>query len=106
MDLYSLESMSFDVVKGKIDTLCTKKKALEDKIIDLDADKEKKSRIKDLKKRIRDIPKILDNGTEEEIREIVVDLIDKIEIDGDDVAIYWNFWFSSHCDAIFLKMTT
>ena len=57
----------------------------------LNDDKARKEHIKKLKKSVSQIPMILDNGSEEEIRQIVVELIKRIEIDGDDVSIYWNF---------------
>lgn len=91
MDLYALESMPFEAVKAKIDSLSEKKGALQAKIQKTKDDAQRKKNLKLIKKSFKQIPIILDNGTEEEIREIVLELIKKIEIDGDDVAIYWNF---------------
>lgn len=90
VDLYSLESMPIDLIKQKIDDLNEKKNILKNKISAAQDDKKKNEQIKKVKGIIKQIPKILDNGTEEEIREVVVALIDRIEIDEDDVAIYWN----------------
>lgn len=89
-DLYSLGSMPLDLVKEKVDSLNEKREAIESKINAFQDDKEKSAKMKKVRSMIKQIPKILDNGTEEEIRDIVTSLIDRIVIDGDDIAIYWN----------------
>ena len=91
MDLYALEEAPIDTVRDKIAALTEKKKAISANIKKLNDDKARKEHIKKLKKSVSQIPMILDNGSEEEIRQIVVELIKRIEIDGDDVSIYWNF---------------
>lgn len=91
VDLYSIKSVSFDMIKEKIDTLEEKRKALEDNLAKIEDDKQQSKEFKKIKETIKQIPNILDNGSEEDIRNLVVALIRRIEIDGDDIAIYWNF---------------
>ena len=90
MDLYALGSMPVDVLDSKIKDLSMKKAALEENLQQIKADSSKLS-IKEAEKLINKIPDILHNGSVEEIRHLLSDLIDKIEIDGDDISIYWRF---------------
>lgn len=90
MDLYALGSMPVDVLDNKIKDLSMKKAALEENLQQIKADSSKLS-IKETEKLINKIPDILHNGSVEEIRHLLSDLIDKIEIDGDEISIYWRF---------------
>ena len=91
MDLYALEEVPIDTIRDRIAALSEKKKALNEHIQRLNDEKAKNEHIKKIKKSIGKIPTILDKGSEEDIHQVVVELINKIEIDGDDVNIYWNF---------------
>lgn len=79
MDLYALEKIPFDV--------------LEDKINALTADRE---RLTEEKRPVRGVPvknfaEVIQYGSFDDIRAVLLALIDRIEIDGEDVTVYWNF---------------
>ena len=84
MELYSLGNLPIDVIKQKIDELNEQKTKLsqipEEKITPLEA--------YDIAKSLDDI---LKNGDIGEINALVKSLIDKIEIDGENISIYWAF---------------
>lgn len=45
----------------------------------------------DAKKRLSGISNILDNGEFTEKVKVITSLINRIEVDDDDIYIYWNF---------------
>lgn len=91
IDLYTIDSMPADVLQSKIKDLEEKKKSLEEDLKSFEQNKVNKFNIKEAQKIVKKIPDILENGTIEEIHEVLSQLIDKIVIDGEDIAIYWNF---------------
>ena len=47
--------------------------------------------VEDAKKRLSGISNILDNGEFTEKVKVITSLINRIEVDDDDIYIYWNF---------------
>jgi len=90
MDLYTIGDFSIEELQKKATPLNEKREALKKQINEL-ADVPKKS-IEELKKTIESIPNIIDNGNFDDIKQLVDDLIIKIEIDGDNIQIFWDFY--------------
>lgn len=79
VDLYSVEGISIDIVSHKIADLEQRKLKL------ITKDEPPKGHL------VRDLEEALECGSEDQIRAIVRSLIDHVEIDGEDVTIYWAF---------------
>lgn len=80
MDLYSVNSISFDAVQKKIEDLENKKTRLSA----TDPEPSKGYLVEDFAEAI-------ENGNADQIRAIARALISKVEIDGENVTIWWNF---------------
>ncbi|RGF97755.1 recombinase family protein [Firmicutes bacterium AM55-24TS] len=89
-DLYSIDGIDIDFVAKKITALNTDKKRIE---TEMNAINEHKPLIsaEDAKKRLSGISNILDNGEFTEKVKVITSLINRIEVDDDDIYIYWNF---------------
>mgnify|MGYP000395784692 FL=1 len=89
-DLYSIDGIDIDFVAKKITALNTDKKRIES---EMNAINEHKPLIsaEDAKKRLSGISNILDNGEFTEKVKVITSLINRIEVDDDDIYIYWNF---------------
>ena len=87
LDLYALGNIPVASLQAKIDKLNEQKLALE---AELDRPEQKLSpeRASEI---ANSFQSILDDGDFDEIRSVIADLIEKIEIDGDDQTIYWSF---------------
>lgn len=79
VDLYSVEGISFDVLNRKIADLEEQKLKLAVK------EEPPKGHL------VKDLREALECGSEDQIRTIVKALIDRIELDGEDVTIFWSF---------------
>ena len=79
VDLYSVEGISFDVISKKIADLEERKAKLTTK------EEPKKGYL------VKSLKEAIELGNDDQIRAIVRSLIDHIEIDGEDVMIYWSF---------------
>ena len=88
--LYSIDGIDIDFVAKKITALNTDKKRIES---EMNAINEHKPLIsaEDAKKRLSGISNILDNGEFTEKVKVITSLINRIEVDDDDIYIYWNF---------------
>ena len=91
IDLYTVESMPIDVIENKIKTIETQKNALETELQRLDDELQAKKINADKMGVINSFSDIIENGTFEQKRNAISSLIDRIEINGDDVSIYWSF---------------
>lgn len=89
MDLYALGEIETEEISAKIKPLEEERKSLRAELEQKPARRQKKKR--DIKKLIDSFEEALKNGELEEKRAIIQQLIDRIEIDGDDVSIFWNF---------------
>lgn len=91
MDLYVMDSISKDVLQDKLHDMNEQKNSLE-----LDLERVKLELKDKLTKEqalqiISEFHDILDKGDFEEIRAVIGELIEKIEIDEEDIIIHWNF---------------
>ena len=88
MDMYTLDQVPFDMLQEKLHGLTQQKKALlkEQESID-----DQIHSISDAHKMIESFDQVLERGSFEEIRQVLISLIDRIMIDGEDVTIHWNF---------------
>ena len=88
IDLYSVGGIPTDVVQKRISELTEEKEKLEASL------EEEEKDIGLAPEEAADIAKnlsgIIENGSFEDVRLIITTLIKKIELDGDNVTIYWN----------------
>ena len=86
MDLFSMDGMPLDILEDKIHALNDQRQRL---VSDLDhRDRLSPS---DAMEMVDSFADILEKGDFDEIRAVIGALIDKIEINGDDISIYWAF---------------
>ena len=88
MDLYALGSVPVDLLQEKVDALNKQKAALERKMA---GSKKSPQDRAGLISKARSFASVLASGDFREIHLLLVALIDHIEVDGEDVAIFWNF---------------
>ena len=88
IDLYSIGSFTSDEITAKIAPLSEKRNKLEKEINSL---KSSALSVTDATKMIQSFDDILATGDFDKIRQILLALIDRIEIDGDDIFIHWKF---------------
>ena len=87
IDLYSLGTFDAEELSTKIAALDASKSVIEAQI---GMQAEKRS-MKDLEVAVRQIGGILDQGEPTHIRRLIDSLIDHIEIDGEEITIFWDF---------------
>ena len=87
IDLYTLDHMPVDQLQNKIDVLSEQKNKLQN-LLKNDHDKISRSEAASIALSFSDV---IDNGNFDEIREVLFALIDKIELDGEDIDIFWKF---------------
>lgn len=85
LDLYSIGNIPKDELQKKIDEINDRKAALETAL------NNEKQTFADVEPLILSFDDVLEKGTLSEIRTVLHELIDRIEIDGDDLTIVWNF---------------
>ena len=90
LDLYSVSDMPIDEIQRKIAQIDAQRDNLQKRITSLENAKTAPDRAT-AQKRIETFDDILANGTFDEIRAVLFELIDRIEIDGDTVTIRWKF---------------
>ena len=90
MDLYALGSMDMEAIKAKIEPLSKEKEKLKSQINKLRVDNIKMSS-EQAQEYAQSFGEALDKNDLDEQRYVLQELIKKIELDGDDVHIYWNF---------------
>ena len=91
MDLYAVGSLPMDLIQKKIDDLDAHKSALQSQIEAEVNKKDRKKLLLRVEKTIKSIPQILEEGSFEDKRNLLEDLIERIVLDGDDIEIHWNF---------------
>ena len=84
IELYTMGTFSPNELQSKADELNRKQKAIESQLSD-------KRSIDEMEYMINSIGDVLNHGDPVMIRSIIDELIDHIEIDGEDVIIYWDF---------------
>lgn len=90
MDLYGLGTFTIDQVSEKINPLNDKRVALENELKKLNAERGAITEERALEI-IESFEDILEHGDFDEIRLVIESLIHYIELDNDDIYIYWKF---------------
>lgn len=85
MTLYTLGEMPLDIIQKKVHEINTQKQKLEAVEIDV------RTTPAEAKEIVSSFDDLLEHGSLEDVREAIKTLIDKIEIDGENVYIYWAF---------------
>jgi site-specific DNA recombinase len=88
-DLYSLGSMEMDEIKEKIDPLTSERTALKAELGMLV--KASEASTEETFKLARSFGEALESGDQDEVRFIIEELVEKIEVDGEKVRIFWTF---------------
>ena len=91
MDLYLLSDISFNIVEEKTKELNEQRQKIESQLVDLEESNSNHLDKKELLSILCDFDKTLKKGDFDEIRSVLVTLIEKIVINGEDIDIYWNF---------------
>lgn len=91
MDLYALGQFPVDVLQDKIHVLNDQRQSLADEMERIEQEQEQKMSHEDACRLINSFADILDNGDLEEIHAVIGSLIERIDIDGDDITIRWSF---------------
>ena len=89
MDLYGLGSFTPEEIQSKIVPLNEQQKKIEDEIDSLTDDKSVSE--EDTIKILNKWDDVIKHGSFDQIRTLINALIAKIEIDGDDITIFWKF---------------
>lgn len=85
MDLYTIGDIPIDAIQTRIASINDRRMKLEESI-----KKESETRPLDMEI-IRSLSDVLDRGDFDQIRSVIRSLIRRIELDGDDIRIYWTF---------------
>lgn len=91
MDLYVIGKMPMNILQDKIQELDEQKTKLETEIDSILAENDNKLTKDQIKHIVEDFPEVLKRGNFEEIRAVIDDLIERIDIDNEDITIHWNF---------------
>lgn len=91
LDLYTVGQMPLDTLQGKIQELNDRKAKMELDIEEIAEENKKRLSKAEALKIVKTFDEILERGDLDEVRAVISILIDKIEIDNDDVLIHWNF---------------
>lgn len=87
MDLYSLGNMDLQLVTEKIEPLNQQISALEEQLKNQEQKIEVKKEMSDT---LMTAPEIIDKGTHQQKRALVLSVISKIELNDDEINIYWK----------------
>lgn len=91
MDLYSLGRMPIDMIEKKVKDIDEQKIKLEEELHNIKLEKSERLSHDQIRHIIKQFPDVLERGDFEEIRSIIGDVIEKIELKDDDITIYWRF---------------
>lgn len=91
MDLFSVGSMPMDVLQNKVHELNDKKNKLEQELESLEQENKKALSQEQTLEIVQSFEDVLKTGDLDEIRLVIGSLIDKIEINHDDITIHWTF---------------
>lgn len=91
MDLYVIGKMPMNILQDKIQELDVQKTKLETEIDSIKAENDNKLTKDQIRNIVEDFPEVLKRGDFEEIRTVIGELIERIDIDNDDITIHWNF---------------
>ena len=91
MDLYAIGHMPINILQSKVQSLSEQKEKLEDELEKLMDEEHQKLSQEQTRELIDSFSDVLEKGDFDQIRTIIGALIDKIEIDDENVTIHWNF---------------
>lgn len=91
IDLYSQDKMPLDILGEKIDDLNDRKKKLTEELARVTAVRDGRISPEDAASIASDFSELIRSGDIEDVRKLLRILIRRIEVDGEDVDIYWNF---------------
>ena len=91
MDLYEDGEMPLDIIQARIHKLNDKRGKLEDELEAIYLEEKKKLSHEETLSLVNSFGDILESGDMVEIRAVIGELINRIELDDDDVTIHWNF---------------
>lgn len=91
IDLYSDGSIDARILKDKIDTLQTRREYLSDMIANAHERQRRELSAVEARQIINSFDDIIDRADDGELIALVRTLIEKIEIDGEDIYIHWRF---------------
>lgn len=89
MDLYGLGSFTLDEIQGKIEPLNVQLSNLEKEISSLENDKALPE--KEAVQLLSSWDDVLNSGDHDMIKSLIDALIERIDIDGEDITIHWRF---------------
>ena len=89
LSLYSVGGIPLDAVQKKMQALTDQRSKLEDEVDRLQYDT--KLSLSEVTPIVESFEGVLDSGDLDDIRAVIGSLIDRIELDGDDVSIFWRF---------------
>ena len=90
MDLYSVGGMDLSAVTGKIKPLSEEKKSLLEELENLEVQEEHISK-EEILSMVDAMEELLLEGDSHKIYSVITSIIEKVEIDGEDIRIHWNF---------------
>lgn len=91
MDLYTLGQFPIDILQKKVQTLNDQKESLEDELHKLTDEEQQRMSKEKTMEIISSFSDVLEKGDFDEIRTVIGALIDRVEIDNEDITIKWNF---------------
>lgn len=90
LDLYQLGTIRIEDLGERIQSIDNECDLIKAQIYELE-DKERIMPIEEVQELLLNVNEIFENGTFEEKRNIITSLIKYIELDNDDISIYWSF---------------
>lgn len=91
LDLYAVGDMPVNVLQSKVHTLSEQKEKLENELAELEDEENRKLSQAQTRELIESFADVLDNGDFDQIRTVIGALIDRIEIDDENITIHWAF---------------
>ena len=91
IDLYATGTLSTDKLQAKIKALNEERSSLANELELIEKEEKERLSYEDAVKMVSTFDDILDHGSFEEIRAVIGALIEKIELDNEDITIYWAF---------------
>ena len=91
IDLYTVGQIPVDLLQTKIKALDEQKGNLTKELDAIKVKRAEKLTKAQTAKLVKDFPEVLERGNFDEIRGIILELIEKIVLDGDNITIYWRF---------------
>ena len=91
IDLYGVGKIPVDILEKKILDVQERRDAAEEELDRLREEARPKMTVEDAAEEISSFADVLETGDQKKIHAVLADLIDRIEIDGEDVSIFWSF---------------